>query len=71
MVRENLFVNKIPNHKHQITNKSQISIFNDQNILRNSIALFADLGPPLMMPLIKSEDGSFVWNFEFGSLEFV
>jgi hypothetical protein len=24
--------NKIPNLKHQISNKSQISIFNDQNI---------------------------------------
>ena len=26
---------KIPNLKHQITNKSQISITNDRNILRN------------------------------------
>jgi hypothetical protein len=25
--------NKITNHKHQITNKSQISIFNDQNVV--------------------------------------
>jgi hypothetical protein len=27
-----LYANKIPNLKHQITNKSQITIFNDQNI---------------------------------------
>jgi hypothetical protein len=29
--------NKIPNFKHQITNKSQISIFNDQNIQHGNI----------------------------------
>jgi hypothetical protein len=27
------FNSKIPNHKHQITNKSQITIFNDQNLI--------------------------------------
>jgi hypothetical protein len=30
--------NKIPNHKHQNTNKSQITIFNDQNIHPSCIA---------------------------------
>jgi hypothetical protein len=32
--------NKIPNLKHQITNKSQISIFNDQNIHQRCIEWF-------------------------------
>jgi hypothetical protein len=31
---------KIPNHKHQITNKSQISKINDQNSAYSRIALF-------------------------------
>jgi hypothetical protein len=33
-----LLENKIPNLKYQITNKSQISIFNDQNIHHSCIA---------------------------------
>ena len=32
-VRGLVGLNKIPNYKHQITNKSQIPIINDQNIL--------------------------------------
>jgi len=63
--------NKIPNFKHQITNKSQIPISNDQNFVRDSIPFFADLGPPLMMSVIESADGAFVCYFEFGSLGFV
>jgi hypothetical protein len=31
---------KIPNHKHQITNKYQITNFNDQNILTFGISNF-------------------------------
>jgi len=36
-----LIDNKIPNLKHQNTNKSQISIFNVQNIALNCIASFS------------------------------
>jgi hypothetical protein len=32
---------------------------------------FANLGLPVMIPLSKTVDGSFVWNFEFGSLRFI
>ena len=35
---------KIPNFKHQITNKSQISIFNDQRIHHNRITSFGKPG---------------------------
>ena len=33
--------------------------------------LFLYLGLPVMMPLGTTAYGSFVWNFEFGSLGFV
>jgi hypothetical protein len=32
---------------------------------------FANPGLPVMMPLGTLVNGSFVWNFEFGSLGFV
>ncbi|UCD79987.1 MAG: hypothetical protein JSW26_00715 [Desulfobacterales bacterium] len=32
---------------------------------------FAYFGLPVMMPLDKTEEEFFVWNFEFGSLGFV
>jgi hypothetical protein len=32
---------------------------------------FANPDPPVMMLLGTTVAGSFVWNFEFGSLEFV
>ncbi len=32
---------------------------------------FANPDPPVMMLVGTTVDGSFVWNFEFGSLEFV
>jgi len=65
-------VAKIPNLKYQITNKSQISIFNDQNIHHKRIA-------SLRKPVSAGDatagdttvDGLFVWNFEFGSLGFI
>jgi len=31
----------------------------------------ANPGQPLMMPLSLTTSGTFVWNFEFGSLGFV
>jgi len=61
---------KIPNLKHQITNKSQISIFNDQNILCIFIAFFdahCSASDEAMLITVVL----FVWNFEFGLLEFV
>ncbi|CAB1079311.1 hypothetical protein D1AOALGA4SA_7025 [Olavius algarvensis Delta 1 endosymbiont] len=36
--------NQIPNHKNQITNKSQISISSDQNIHHSYIASFCGSG---------------------------
>jgi len=54
----------------KITNKSQISIFNDQNtaVVQRHFT-YPDL--PVMMPLGTTGNRSFVWNFEFGSLGFV
>ena len=62
---------KIPNPKHQITNKSQITIFNDQNIDHSCSTSprkpwFAGDGADG-----KTADGSFVWDFEFRLLGFV
>jgi len=37
------FVSKITNSKHQITNKSQIPIFNDQNLPGREIVFVWDL----------------------------
>jgi hypothetical protein len=53
---------KITNLKRQITNKSQIAIPNDPNMHRSSI---------VSIPPDLNSGGSDVWNFEFGSLEFI
>jgi hypothetical protein len=65
-------VKKIPNIKHQISNKSQISKFNDQNVsIRGlSYCLFNPV-PPGMKLLGKAAAGSLVWDFEFGTLGFI
>ena len=63
--------NKIPNLNHQITNKSQITIFKGQNAHRSRITLFSKSD--------SSDDNAIkhrcirivVWNFEFRSLGFV
>jgi hypothetical protein len=72
---------KIPNLKHQITNKSQISIFKDQNLAgqdqlllnRQYSNISAKIGTRkeiLFQPeLMSFED--LVWNFEFWSLELI
>ena len=38
------FVSKITNSKHQITNKSQIPIFNDQNLHDETLFGFSNFG---------------------------
>jgi len=59
---------KIPNLKHQNTNKSQNPIFNDQNIHRNGCA---NPGLPMVISVDTTTEGPIVWNFEFGTLGFV
>jgi len=49
-----------------MTNKSQILIYNDQNIHYRCFLSFMNPDPPVMMPLGTNADGAFVWNFEFG-----
>jgi hypothetical protein len=71
---------KIPNHKHQIPNKSQIPIPNDQNI-HSSQHLSLRKGCPAgnfviwhkirLTPSDKNAWVSGVWNFEFWLLGFV
>jgi hypothetical protein len=63
--------NKIPNLKHQITNKSQISIINDQNNLPNWLSSTCKPGSAGDDVRGRSESGLLVLNFEFGSLEFI
>jgi len=63
--------NKIPNLKHQITNKFQISIINDQNILPNWPSSIRKPGSAGDDAMGRSEGGLLVLNFEFGSLEFI
>ena len=62
---------KIPNLKHQMTNKSQISIYNDPNIHYRCFHGFTNPDPPVMISLGTYADGAYVWNFEFGYLGFV
>ena len=63
--------NKIPNLKHQITNKSQNSIFNDQNIHPNWLASICNPWSAGDDAMGRPEDGLLVLNFEFGSSEFI
>ena len=66
-----LWENKIPSLKHQFPNKSQISIFNDQNISRSYNRLPCSFCLPMTSKWYTFVDGSKVWNFEFGSLRVV
>jgi hypothetical protein len=53
--------NKITKFKHQITNKSQIKIFNDQNIHQRCMVLLRlpmSVGDDAIGPTV---DGLFVW----------
>ena len=66
-----LVKSKIPNSKHQITNKSQIPISNDQNIQRYGITSHCKHRPIGLYALSTTIELSVVWNFEFGLLEFI
>jgi hypothetical protein len=63
---KNLYNNKIPNLKHQITNKSQYSMTKISTTVVSH--RFAKPVLPVMIQLGTTVDGLFVWNFEFGSL---
>jgi hypothetical protein len=52
--------NEIPNLKHQITNKSQITIFNDQNILPSWLSSIRRPWPAGDDAMDRSEDGLLV-----------
>ena len=58
--------NKIPNLKHQITNKSQFLILNDQNSHQSFIVSLQERNYRDMVPITTALDGSIVWIFEFG-----
>jgi predicted AAA+ superfamily ATPase len=62
---------KIPNLKHQITNKSQISIFNDQNFHQSDVAVFRQLKSAVDAAVEHCNRRIIVLNFEFGSLGFI
>jgi len=57
-----IFVSKSTNSKHQITNKSQISIFNDENFPGQDIVwIFEFWSPVLRSSLLRRMD----WNLPF------
>ena len=56
---------------HQNTNKSQISILNDQNIPKSYITAIPFHGATFCDTIGKTITGFIVWNFEFGSSGFV
>ena len=58
---------KISNLKLQITNKSQTSIFNDQNMHHNSIEWHRKT--QVLRWFCRRKQS--IWNFEFGSLKFI
>ena len=62
---------KIPNLKHQITNKSQCTIINDQNNHHRWFELLLKLRFHAIIPSRTTGDRLLLWNFEFGVLEFV
>ncbi|CAB1074848.1 hypothetical protein D1AOALGA4SA_2668 [Olavius algarvensis Delta 1 endosymbiont] len=64
---------KIPNLKHQITNKFKISISNVQNVHLKGIALFGRSRSAGIdgRGHNDSTTNTLVWNFEFRSLGFI
>jgi hypothetical protein len=61
-----LYSKKIPNLKHQITNKYQISIFNDQNEHHSFITSLHSFWSAGVDAIGTNLEGLCVWNFEFG-----
>ncbi|MGD2014671.1 MAG: hypothetical protein PVG84_13025 [Desulfobacterales bacterium] len=61
--------NKVTNLKHQITNKSQITIFNDRNTHHSRIVSLRK--PGLAGDDAIGQDCKGIIGFEFGSLGFV
>ena len=60
--KQTLEENKIPNLKHQITNKSQFPILNDQNSHQNFIVSLQEPNAKGMVPMATTLDGSIVWS---------
>jgi hypothetical protein len=58
-------VYEITNTKHQITNKSQITISNDQNVFENPNSDHFDFSS---IEMLFPQDRIRVWDFEFWSL---
>jgi hypothetical protein len=67
----NIKDNKIPNPKHQITNKSQITIFNDRNTHHSCFASLRKHWSAGDDALGTRLDLFFVWYLEIWSLGFV
>jgi len=55
-ISEDFIDHKIPNFKHQITNKSQIPIFNDRNTHHIVSHCIDDTSLPVMTTLDITED---------------
>ena len=59
---------EIPNHKHQITNKSQITIINDQNLVSQLTATIRVLSSYFEFRILVIVIYLYfvIWNLEFG-----
>jgi hypothetical protein len=66
-----IFKGKIPNLKHQIPNKSQISKYNDRNIRHSRVSTPCVDGIFGNEAIAATVVGKSFWNFEFWSLEFI
>ncbi|CAB1085463.1 hypothetical protein D1AOALGA4SA_12950 [Olavius algarvensis Delta 1 endosymbiont] len=64
-------LDKLLNQKVLQDNKYQCSLPKDQILTPMIITLFHTPGPPIMTSCGLDNDGSLVWNFEFGSLGFI
>jgi hypothetical protein len=60
---------QIPSTKLQINLKSQFPMTKTPTAV--GLWCFTNLCPPVMMSFGIEDGGAWVWNFEFGSLEFV
>jgi hypothetical protein len=69
--RQGLQTIKIPNYKHQNTNKSQISISNDRNLQLGCTVVLMEFISTDISTLWLGDIAAFVWNFGIESLEFI